>query len=343
MVDDVLADNIGHLMKLRNITKSLKGLLKEHYEIDVTGVQELPLGADLKASVYRVESPDQKKYFVKVRHGSFDQKNLDVLAFLQSQGIRNIIAPMQNRNGNLVQKESGFSIVVFPFIEGEDAFHQSLNDQQWIQFGTVLSKIHTMEVPQIILKSLRREDFSSEWRDRLRSIYSKIHDLQTKEQTGVKLKNLLMKHWITIEKILDHAESLSEKVKDRPLEYVLCHSDIHGGNLLLGKDKAFYIVDWDEVMMAPKERDLMFIGAGICKVWNQKYEEDLFYKGYGETFVDRKILAYYRFERIVVDIVEYAQELIFKEQMSGDKELMYRQVEAMFDPGNVVECAFKLT
>ena len=30
-----------------------------------------------------------------------------------------------------------------------------------------------------------------------------------------------------------------------------------------------YIVDWDEPIMAPKERDLMFIGGGVANVWNK--------------------------------------------------------------------------
>lgn len=32
------------------------------------------------------------------------------------------------------------------------------------------------------------------------------------------------------------------------------------------------IVDWDEPIMAPKERDLMFIGGGVANVWNDPSE-----------------------------------------------------------------------
>ena len=40
-----------------------------------------------------------------------------------------------------------------------------------------------------------------------------------------------------------------------------------------------YIVDWDAPIMAPKERDLMFIGGGVANVWNNPHEEDCFIKG----------------------------------------------------------------
>ena len=70
---------------------------------------------------------------------------------------------------------------------------------------------------------------------------------------------------------------------------MLCHSDIHGGNVLINGNNPIYIVDWDEPIMAPKERDLMFIGGGVANVWNKPHEEEFFYKGYGPTEVNRTI------------------------------------------------------
>jgi spectinomycin phosphotransferase len=90
-----------------------------------------------------------------------------------------------------------------------------------------------------------------------------------------------------------------------------------------------YIVDWDEPIMAPKERDLMFIGGGVCNVWNNPSEEALFYKGYGKTEINKTILAYYRHERIVEDIAEYSQILLFTKVRTEDKLEMYKHFIAM--------------
>ena len=73
-------------------------------------------------------------------------------------------------------------------------------------------------------------------------------------------------------------------------------------NVLLDGNESIYIVDWDDPIMAPKERDLMFIGGGVANVWNKLYEEQLFYEGYGLTDINTTISAYYRNERIVQDI-----------------------------------------
>jgi spectinomycin phosphotransferase len=37
----------------------------------------------------------------------------------------------------------------------------------------------------------------------------------------------------------------------------------HAGNVVVGADNELTIVDWDEPILAPKERDLMFIGGGV--------------------------------------------------------------------------------
>jgi ribosomal protein S18 acetylase RimI-like enzyme len=82
-------------------------------------------------------------------------------------------------------------------------------------------------------------------------------------------------------------------------------------------------------------------GGGVANTWNNPREEEFFYKGYGKTSIDKVILAYYRHERIVEDIAEYAQALLL--QLDGDRERleMYKQFVGMFEPNGVVDIAFK--
>ena len=92
--------------------------------------------------------------------------------------------------------------------------------------------------------------------------------------------------------------------------------------------------------MAPKERDLMFIGGGVANVWNKSHEIHYFYEGYGETNVDKTILSYYRYERIVEDIALYGQDLLSRDQNDQSRLEMFNHFKGMFDPNGVVEIAF---
>jgi spectinomycin phosphotransferase len=122
---------------------------------------------------------------------------------------------------------------------------------------------------------------------------------------------------------------------------VLCHSDIHAGNVLIDPSNAIYIVDWDDPIIAPKERDLMFIGGGVGNVWNMPHEEASFYKGYGKTEINKTALAYYRHERIVEDIAIYGEIIFFTEVSNEVKLENYKYFKSMFEPRGVVEIAFE--
>jgi spectinomycin phosphotransferase len=151
----------------------------------------------------------------------------------------------------------------------------------------------------------------------------------------------MKKNTLAIHRLVDRAEQLAQKLQNESHPFVLCHSDIHGGNVLMGANNIIYIVDWDEPIMAPKERDLMFIGGGIGNVWNKSHEEILFYKGYGRTEINMTMLAYYRHERIVEDIALFSQDLLLTTAGGENRPEMYKHFIDMFEPMGVVEVAFK--
>ena len=92
---------------------------------------------------------------------------------------------------------------------------------------------------------------------------------------------------------------------------MLCHADLHAGNLLVEDNGTLHIIDWDEILLAPRERDLMYIGGGLLGNWRAPEDEEiLFYQGYGPVTIDPVAMAYYRYERIITDLAIYAGELL---------------------------------
>ena len=162
------------------------------------------------------------------------------------------------------------------------------------------------------------------------------------DEVASKLLRFMKDKVSVIFKLVNHAEKLAEKLKNNPGSFVLCHSDIHGGNVLVSDQNSIYIVDWDEPMMAPKERDLMFIGGGVNNVWNKPHEVELFYQGYGATKVNMDMLSYYRNERIVTDIAIYGQELLLTAAGGTSRQDMLGHFIAMFEPNGVVDIAFNM-
>jgi len=316
--------------------------LNTDYGIKVAALTFIPLGADMDASVYKAQAYDQSSYFVKLKRGSHHDLGAIIQLLLHDAGIQQIISPIKTIHDQPTHHIDDFTLIVYPFIEGQDGFNQDLTNDQWITLGKALRLIHEFHLPPVIKDQIKQEPYSPQWRDAVQSIYTHIDaELKTSDEISAKLLTFMLKHRKTIQHLVNHAEQLGQKIQKHPVELVLCHSDIHAGNVFIANNETIYIVDWDQPIMAPKERDLMFIGGSVANVWNNPHEEELFYIGYGKTEINREILAYYRHERIVEDIAVYSQQLLLTTDGGKDREVMYKHFIDMFEPRGVVEIAFK--
>ncbi|HAT3974512.1 TPA: aminoglycoside O-phosphotransferase APH(9)-Ia [Legionella pneumophila] len=314
-------------------------LLKVYYGIDIHSVQLMAGGADMNAFGYKADS-ESNSYFVKLKYGHHDEINLSIIRLLHDSGIKEIIFPIYTRDAKLFQQIDHFKIIVYPFIDAPNGFTQNLTEKQWQQLGKVLRQIHETSVPTAIQQRLRKETYSPKWREMVRSFYNKIGFDDSDDQITADFKSFFNQKIDSIHRLVDSSEELSKKIQLDLDKYVLCHSDVHAGNVLVVNEESIYIIDWDEPMLAPKERDLMFIGGGIGNVWNKPHEIDYFYEGYGKTNVDKIILSYYRHERIVEDIAIYGQDLLSRVQNDESRLESFKHFKSMFDPNDVVEIAF---
>jgi len=311
------------------------------YGIEVTTLTFLPLGADMNASVYKAQAVDESCYFVKLKYGHHHDISVVITKLLHEAGIQQIIPPIKTTYGQAIHYIDDFTLIVYPFIDGQNGFSSNLTNDQWFILGKALKQIHEIEVPSSIQNKVRRETYSPKWREIVKQLFTHIEAMLIDDEMAIQLMKFMKENLNTIFRLVDRAQELGQKLKDQPTKFVLCHSDIHGGNVLINGNNPIYIVDWDDPIMAPKERDLMFIGGGVANVWNKPHEEEFFYKGYGVTEVNVAMLAYYRHERIVEDIALYGQELLLTTAGGADRQEMFNQFVAMFAPHGVVDIAFK--
>ncbi len=315
--------------------------LSTYYGIELATLTFLPVGADMNASVYKAEAYNKTSYFVKLKRGYYHDIGVDIVELLHNAGIHQVILPIKTDHSHASQLIDDFTLIVYPFIEGQNGFNRTLTDEQWLTLGKTLRQVHEIDVPLSMQQRVRRETYSSKWREIVRSLYTFIEVEPIDDEIALKLWAFMKENMLAIHRLVERAEQLAKVLQNESPKFVLCHSDIHGGNVLIDRNNTIYIVDWDDPIMAPKERDLMFIGGGVANVWNKLQEEALFYKGYGKTEINKAILAYYRHERIVEDIALYSQSLLLTGTGDENKAEMYKYFIAMFEPKGVVDIAFK--
>jgi spectinomycin phosphotransferase len=107
------------MIKLQSNQKIID-CLKNNYAIEIVKLTLLPLGADRNASVYKAETQNQSLYFIKLKRGQYPDINTAVLKLLQNAGIQQIIYPVEMPDGQLTLQTKDFTLIVYPFIAGED-------------------------------------------------------------------------------------------------------------------------------------------------------------------------------------------------------------------------------
>ena len=314
--------------------------LQEEYGLRVAELIFLPLGADLGTAVYRVVTEDGIAYFLKLRKG-FDELTVTVPLFLKSQGIQEVIVALETNAKEYWADFGKYKIILYPFIEGTDGFRIELSDYQKRNLGTALKEIHTTQVPLELKRLIPKETFSRQWRESMRSVQEQVEKQTFDDPTAAKLAEFMKFKRSEMTHLVERAEELASELQSKPLELVLCHTDIHGGNTLISDDGKLYIVDWDNPILAPKERDLMFIGGGIDHIWKSEREEAVFYEGYGKTEINMSALAYYRYERVIEDLAVISEQLLLTNEGGADRERSYGWFISNFEPGQTIAIAEK--
>jgi spectinomycin phosphotransferase len=316
--------------------------LQDAYGLNVKNISFLPLGADFNTAVYRATTSSKVDYFLKLRSGEFFEASVSIPKHLADLGLKQVIPPLITKTGQLWINLASFKAILYPYIEGHNSVEAKLSDNQWIKFGATMKKLHSTDIPSAITNGVPRETFSSKWREKVKAFLKRIADEIFEEPIAAKMALFLKSKSSEILKLVEHAENLALHLQKQPIKYFLCHADIHGWNLLVDKEGAIYIVDWDTLILAPKERDLMFIGAGISDSGRPPIEEEsLFYQGYGPTKTNQEAIAYDRFERIIQDIGEYCEHIFLSDKGGEDRIRSFEYLQSNFLPNGTIEKAFQ--
>jgi len=326
--------------------EKISACLQKEYGLSVLHLTFLPLGADVNAAVYRAVAEgvarEERAYFVKLRRGLFDEIAVTLPKFLSDQGIEQIIAPIATTTGQLWATLGDFTVILYPFVEGHNGYEVTLSDRHWGDLGAALKRIHTTAVPPALTESIPQERYSPQWRESVKSFLARVEGERYADPVAVKAALLLQTKRAEIENLIARTEQLALALQARTLEFVVCHADLHAGNVLLAANDTLYIVDWDNPILAPKERDLMFIGGGLMGVGRTPPEEEtLFYPAYGPTSIDSSVLAYYRYERIIQDIAAYCEQLLLSDEGGEDREPSFHYLASNFLPDSVLAIAYR--
>jgi spectinomycin phosphotransferase len=231
-------------------------------------------------------------------------------------------------------------VIVYQFLEGETSW-SGMTDEQWKETGSIFKQIHRVVLPSSGFAALRKETFDptgyAQWIRMFETHH--LHTSSGESASQHALRSSWSENRATIHAVVVSLEKLAAALHRRKLPYVICHADLHPANLLRTPTGQVFVIDWDEVMLAPKERDFLFIKASSAD------SETLpgtpaFFQGYGQGEIDWIALTYYRYERVLQDVIACAENVCLRDDLGeGSKENEAQLFRDVLAPGGEIDAA----
>jgi hypothetical protein len=113
---------------------------------------------------------------------------------------------------------------------------------------------------------------------------------------------------------MDRFRAIQEFARNLDKTQVVCHTDLHGGNLMIDEKGELVLLDWENAMLAPPEQDLYFIAGKpeFRDVFLPRYEAVA-----GPVRIDPELLEFYWYRRALEDVAGFLTRILAGD---GDEE-----------------------
>ncbi len=154
--------------------------------------------------------------------------------------------------------------------------------------------------------------------------------LNALEQVGLgrrashqQLRDLVLPHRAAIEAAMTHLRDLYNIVTGKPTPLVLCHTDIHGLNLILDDAVNVHMLDWENVVLAPAEHDLQaFVGTHFVEFLRAYWQAG------GVQDIDIDQFAFYNYHRYLDDLQGFTLRILYEndDPLQDEQDLEFARI-----------------
>ena len=245
----------------------LVDILSEDDGLDTGVIERLSGGFDADAHVYRVVAQNGVPWCVKMSGRPLLAPRYSVPRYLSDAGVASVVAPARTRPGALRKTEGGTVVTVWPLVAGISGY-RPLTSGEWRRVGMAARAIHDCVMPPDGWPGLPAEAFGvAAYRATSAEVTAHVQAVGVRDETEEMVHAAWREHADRAGAALDAMDRLAHRLQTRELSYVLCHADLHPGNVITAEDGTIAIIDWDEVMAAPRERDFLFVPPDDAAFW----------------------------------------------------------------------------
>lgn len=325
--------------------------VRKEFGIGLVSKSKVHRGEDVGAVVLRGFAQDGASFAVKLSSRA-PERGFLVSSHLAALGMRGIPTPLLARSGKPWSDFDGRQVSMTPWVRSRPA-GGGMTPDQWRNFGALLAAVHAVDLPRSLQGELKHEDYRIPEASQVRALDTWVRGGEA-DHTQIggadredALSRALIGDWLaasdSIAVLLDRAQTLGQLLRSHRPQNVLCHGDSHVDNLLVDADEQVWLVDWDAVVFAPRERDLKFVLEGPTTTAPARPGHEVsFLNGYGPVDVDPVRLAYFRCAWALEDLGLFGADIVGERDRAHQERAHALDLfRGLLSPMGIVELALR--
>lgn len=300
-----------------NIQNEVTQAFQKYYSFKAISIEFIPVG---EVSYAYIVSTDQgSQYFVKYteQHDVIININRVNKLLTQLRQFPFVVPPVESNYQNSFDVMNG-KISVYPYIEGEVIRMGNRKfDQDLVKELTkIMASIHVSETSV----DLPKESFENNFAQRLENLLM----LATKGELEEDLRLLLLDNEEVIRDLIIKHNVLSNKYLQIKPRFVLTHGDVTGLNVIRSTD-GIKLVDWDNAMFAPAERDINFLFD------NQYFSIDEYFALTHQSHFEPELKEYYGQDWSLNSIIGNFESILNQGRAKVDRNEYIEEINEYLD------------
>ena len=288
--------------------------IRENYGLEITDLQFLlrGWGGDCYRADTLAGTPWVLKVFDPIAHQNSVASSrafyLPLMHELHDRGILpNIPHPLPTQEGDFSLKIGSNELVITNFINGNVVGFGKLPDPIVAQLAGLVGTLHNCRA-QLEFEQPFIDQFEISFEHVLLQSFEILAALDENATPGqLLLRQTVLPRQTEIVTALQELKKLQAVARESTKPKVICHTDLHGANLMTDAEGRLYILDWENALIAPPEHDLIFY-AGESNFW------EVFWPPYERQFpaagIDPQMLSFYLYRRALEDIADFILRIL---------------------------------
>ena len=220
-----------------------------------------------------------------------------------------IPVPVLTLAGEPACADADRTCLIYQWIEGESYCARQFSAKELRELMRIVAAVHQFSVPKPLCEGLSREAFDIPFAARLEELLQNApKDLILPDQRQECMA------------LLEHLQKLRGRLQSAALPVVVCHGDIHRGNVM--RDSlGLVLIDWEGLYLAPPEADLFFFQR--CQG-----EMNAFYQKLCRYKPNPVALEFFAVRRRLEDIFEFLVSLLIDKVAPREEAYLRRLLQS---------------